>query len=426
MKSQSYLYVLVGALWVLALAKWFENPRGTIEPTFLQSLGARVNPVTVKRPKDDPGYVIPEKRLTQPQAVLPTANPSVQLGAKSRSKLQPTIDRYIQTLTTNGFMSQNQGVWIQQGSEPIAHHRGSVALPGASLTKVATTLVALHTLGAEHRFWTQVAVTGPIQNGVLEGDLLVQGGGDPLFVWQSAFQLGRLLNQRGIRQVQGDLVILGPFAMNFERDPLTAGTLLKQAWNREAGNPRISILGQVRTASPNQVAAESWFVRYPSKPLIGLLKQMNLYSNNVMAEMIGQAIGGSRSLNRTTLQLTGLSASEIRFINASGLGRANRVSPRAACALFTAIQSHLKTQNRDIREVFPIATIDRGTLANRHLPPGTIGKTGTLRNVSTLVGLLPEQSGPPVCFAILNSGGDLQSLRRQQDRLVQSIGKIEG
>ena len=51
-------------------------------------------------------------------------------------------------------------------------------VPG-STTKLLTMGTALEVLGADHRFRTRVYRTGPVRNGVLEGDLVLVASGDP-------------------------------------------------------------------------------------------------------------------------------------------------------------------------------------------------------------------------------------------------------
>ena len=49
----------------------------------------------------------------------------------------------------------------------------------ASTTKIFTTLAALEVLGPEFRFETNLLRTGSVRDGVLTGDLILKGGGDP-------------------------------------------------------------------------------------------------------------------------------------------------------------------------------------------------------------------------------------------------------
>ncbi len=76
----------------------------------------------------------------------------------------------------------------------------------ASNTKIVTGAVALHRLGAGHRWETRLVATGPIRDGTLRGDLWVVGGGDPHLERQDLGALADRLRRAGVRRVSGDLV----------------------------------------------------------------------------------------------------------------------------------------------------------------------------------------------------------------------------
>lgn len=76
----------------------------------------------------------------------------------------------------------------------------------ASNTKIVTGAVALHQLGADHRWETRLVATGPISDGTLRGDLWVVGGGDPLLDREDLGGLVDRLREAGVRSVEGDLV----------------------------------------------------------------------------------------------------------------------------------------------------------------------------------------------------------------------------
>jgi len=113
--------------------------------------------------------------------------------------------------------------WIQSGPVLMANHQGTVPLPAASLTKIATSLAAFKKLVE-----TLISATGPIKDGVLQGDLIITGSGDPFLVWEEVIALGNSLNQLGIKRVTGNLVLTGNFAMNYKSNPSVAGQLLKR------------------------------------------------------------------------------------------------------------------------------------------------------------------------------------------------------
>ncbi|WP_457473607.1 D-alanyl-D-alanine carboxypeptidase [Thermostichus sp. MS-CIW-40] len=364
--------------------------------------------------------------------------------ATEQGSLQPQVETYLAQLAGRGFSPTAQGVWLQmEDPSPqrdrilvLGQHQGSTPLPAASLTKVATTLAALQHFGPQHRFVTTWLATGPLTaEGVLQGDLWVLGGEDPLFVWEEAFSVGNLLNAYGIRQVRGDLVVVGRFYMNFSRDVAQSGSLLRQGldgrrWPPEAevqfstlppGTPRpqVEILGSVRVAQQIPPAAQV-LLRHESPPLIHLVKLMNLYSNNSMAEMLADAVGGADQVAQIARAIAGIPPEELQLINGSGLGVENRISPRANVALLRAIQSLLEEQGLSLADAFAVVGQDVGVLERRLLPGILIAKSGTLRSVSTLAGVLPTEQGD-IWFALMNVGSDLVGFRTQQGQFLSRL-----
>ena len=357
---------------------------------------------------------------------------------------QITLQRYLEGLTRKGLAVTSQGVWLQSGAQFLASNQGTTPLPAASLTKIATSLASLETWGPDHQFETLISATGPIQNGAVEGDLVIQGGGDPLVVWEEAIALGNELNRIGITKVTGNLVLTGDFLMNFETKPEKAGALLKQAlnansWSGEVtdqyqklptGTPRphVAIAGEVQAVSygadllPKQIL----LLRHRSLPLSHILKLMNIYSNNVIAESLANSLGGAAVVAQQAALAADVPQAEIQLKNGSGLGTENQISPRAICAMFATIQRYLQFRNRTIADLFPIAGRDGGTIDTRKIPPDAVVKTGTLNDVSALAGVLPTRKRGFVWFVMINRGTDLDDLRDRQDQLLQALIKQWG
>ena len=100
--------------------------------------------------------------------------------------------------------------------------------PGSTI-KLLTTLAAIDMLGPTYTWQTNVYALGPIENGVLQGDLLIQGNGDPFMVTERVWQLLRRIRQAGITDITGDLLIddshfdIGNYdPAAFDRQPLRA------------------------------------------------------------------------------------------------------------------------------------------------------------------------------------------------------------
>ncbi|MGB3512179.1 MAG: D-alanyl-D-alanine carboxypeptidase [Microcoleaceae cyanobacterium] len=367
---------------------------------------------------------IPEKPL-----ILPPDNPEPTTSAE--------VQTYLNRLTNQGFSQQNQGIWIQSNDTLLANHQGTIPLPAASITKVATSLVALKTFGADHQFVTLIGTTGTIKNGVLNGDLVIQGGEDPLFVWEEAIAIGNLLNKIGIQRVTGNLIITDKFYMNFESNPQTAGNLLRQGlnsqiWPTEAltqyqtlpvGTPKPQvIIDGIVEFSPTPPENIKPLVKHYSFPMAELVKKMNQYSNNLMADMLAEAVGGPQLVAEKAAKATGVSKEEIQLINGSGLGEENRISPRAATGMFLAIDKYLQQYNMNVADVFVIVGKDKGILDERkQLPKLAVVKSGTLDYVSALAGAFPTEKEGIVWFTILNKGPNVTELRNQQEILIKDF-----
>lgn len=352
--------------------------------------------------------------------------------------LAQVVERYLNDLDAAGWDRQSQGLWLQVGQRAVAQHQGQARLSAASLTKLATTLAALRTQPAQYQFETLVGVTGPVQDGVVLGDVVVQGGGDPLYVWEDAIALANQLQQLGIRRIAGDLVVTGAFTMNFEEDTRQdAAQALAQAldvrrWSAAAHTayanlppgtpqPAIQLDGRARLATPQTPDSVRWIIRHHSLPLVAILKAMNIYSNNVMADQLADWAGGIDQVMATVAAEANLPPGELQLVNGSGLGMENQMSARVAVALMAALQTELATAGYSIADVLPVAGVDVGTLTDRQIPATAAVKTGTLNTVSALAGVLPTADQGPVWFAIINSGWAIGDFRDQQDILLAAL-----
>ncbi|MBW4579230.1 MAG: D-alanyl-D-alanine carboxypeptidase [Tildeniella nuda ZEHNDER 1965/U140] len=394
-----------------------------------------LNMAGVSRPAASSGNAISALWQDTPWMILP---------GTPDTATQTTLQKYLDDLTRKGLATNLQGVWLQSGVQFLASNQGTTPLPAASLTKVATSLAALEAWGPDYQFETLVSATGPIQNGVLDGDLVVQGGGDPLLVWEEAIAVGNELNRLGVTKVAGNLVLTGNFLMNFETQPEKAGALLKQAlnansWSGEVADqyqklptgtprPQVAIAGDVQVVryGADLLPKQILLLRHRSLPLSHILKLMNIYSNNVIAESLANSLGGAAVVAQQAAIAADVPQDEIRLKNGSGLGTENQISPRAVCAMFATMQRYLQFRNRTIADLFPISGVDGGTIDYRKIPQDAVVKTGTLNDVSALAGVLPTRDRGFVWFVMINRGTDLDDLRDRQDQLLQALVKQWG
>lgn len=100
-------------------------------------------------------------------------------------------------------------------------HNAKSGQPPASVTKAITALYALDALGPSYRFETHLRAKGPVENGILKGDLVLVGGGDPSLDTDGLADMASQLKTAGVREVTGRFLVYGgalPFTRAVDED----------------------------------------------------------------------------------------------------------------------------------------------------------------------------------------------------------------
>jgi len=390
----------------------------------------------------------------------PSTNKTQQSLANNPGVQQPGIPTpsQPQTLPNNGLIATYglQGVLVETtDGRTVSAQSVDQAFNPASAVKLATALVALQNFGPRHRFTTGFWIDGSFDkaSGQILGNLYVTGR-DPSFHQQHAVMIARLLNSLGIRVVTGDLIVAPGFTMNFDSSSRRSGEALydtldssrrsieaTRAWREERTTlgdqaslqtiPSVAVMGEVSvgTAAPGA----RLMLTHKSSKLTDVLKVLLCYSNNFMAERIGDSLGGRQAVARQLSAKLGIPAEELHFASLSGLG-VNRVTPRAMMKIFRGLRTELQKHRLLPSEIMPVAGIDPGTLEDRFTDPArqgsVIAKTGTLirtdGGASSLVGQMRTASGEVLLFVIMNQRGSVLRFRANQDFLVMQIQNSRG
>ena len=140
------------------------------------------------------------------------------LGGVAHAALPPPVARAFRHA---GVPLDAVAIVVQETGRPkpmIAHEAAKPMNP-ASAMKLVTTFAALELLGPDYRWTTQAFLDGPLDRGVLHGNLVLKGHGDPKITieqWQ-AF-MAKLVAQ-GLTQVDGDLLLDRSFFAPSPYDP---------------------------------------------------------------------------------------------------------------------------------------------------------------------------------------------------------------
>lgn len=156
---------------------------------------------------------------------------------------------------------------------------GGIAQPPASVTKAVTALYALDSLGPQYRFNTRVFYSGSLKNGILDGNLVLAGGGDPTLSTDDLATLAAAVKDAGLREVRGDFLVWDEALRNiYEIDdtqldylgynPSVTGLNLNFnrvhfEWRRDDGDFDISLDARSANYKPAVTVAEMEIVDRP-------------------------------------------------------------------------------------------------------------------------------------------------------------------
>jgi D-alanyl-D-alanine carboxypeptidase/D-alanyl-D-alanine-endopeptidase (penicillin-binding protein 4) len=126
--------------------------------------------------------------------------------ARDAAQLPPVVTH---ALEQDGIPSKSLSVFVQDArtDEVIMALNSDIPRQPASTIKVLTSIVALDTLGPAYTWTTRAYTTTPVKQGVLDGDLVIVGGGDPYMIAERWWSFVMQLRQTGLTAINGDIVI---------------------------------------------------------------------------------------------------------------------------------------------------------------------------------------------------------------------------
>ena len=374
----------------------------------------------------------------------------------------------------------------------------------ASSIKLVTAYAALELLGPAYQWVTEAQAAGALGNGVLEGDLVLKGRGDPKLTLENFWLLLRGLRGRGLREIRGDLVLDRSYFAATDHDPARFDEQPTRPYNTgpdallvnfkavrllfvpdseaqlvrivaEPALPQVQIVNRLKLANgpcgdwvnrmkvdaqggsaatrltfSGRYAAncgerersysvlphaqyvlglfrELWrelggsftgtvrdgtagadarvLAAVESPPLAQVVRDMNKFSNNVMARQLYLTLGAEGAGEPATLEKAdrvirewlatkGLSFPEMVLENGSGLSRVERISAQHLGQLLLA--SFRSPVMPEFIGSLPLAAMD-GTMKKRLQDADVAGqahiKTGSLTGVRSIAGFMLDAQG---------------------------------
>lgn len=416
---------------------------------------------------------------------------------------------------------------------PLVSINASEPMLPASTMKLVTTYAGLSMLGPDYRWKTTAYADGDLDaQGVLHGNLYIQGTGDPKLVPEELIDLVNQIRKSGITAIDGALVLdkryfdastrdlpafdnddtapynVGPdpllyafkslsFTLTPGEDGQVSIDVLPQLAQLQIDNElrvtRGACTGSLQAASPSVAQTQGGFVQasfigdYPlrcgsrtvnvaaldhstffaggflalwkqtggtfqgatregatpsnarlvgthrSPVLSDVVRDINKFSNNVMARNLFLTIGAAQSkppattaksaaaiqafLKRSALPMNGLALD-----NGSGLSRDETISAASLADLLMAANASPVAQV--FVESLPVAGVD-GTMRNRLTKAGALGnahiKTGTLRDVRAIAGYVGAANGESYVVVSFINDPRAEAARAAHDALLEWV-----
>lgn len=200
---------------------------------------------------------------------------------------------------------------------PRLSHRADEPMNPASVMKLVTTYAALDTLGPDFTWKTRVILDGVIKDGLLSGNLVLRGGGDPKLVVERLQALLTQVQNSGVRAIHGDIVldrsafnVSGPGAADFDGEPL-------RPYNARPDALLVNFKSLVMTFTPDPATGRALVRSEP--PLAGVLVDQSVPLAN------SSRCGDWRSDLRATLDRP----DSVQFAGNYSAGCGERVWPSA-------------------------------------------------------------------------------------------------
>ncbi|MGV8712782.1 MAG: D-alanyl-D-alanine carboxypeptidase/D-alanyl-D-alanine endopeptidase [Nitrosomonas sp.] len=120
--------------------------------------------------------------------------------------LPETVKRQIQRLA---MPDSALGIYVHEigAHRTLIEFNADAAMNPASVMKLLTTYAGLEILGPAFTWPTELYVNGKLNDGILEGDLIIKGYGDPKLDLENFWLLLRRLRQTGLREIKGNLML---------------------------------------------------------------------------------------------------------------------------------------------------------------------------------------------------------------------------
>jgi len=378
-------------------------------------------------------------------ALLLLAGGSALAIYAAKAKAEPdvvaseSLDTWAKGLEARGIQV-SAAVYDLQSGKLVEGWKENQALVPASTTKALTTYALMKVWKPNYTVPTEI--WGDLQNGVVQGDLVFKGAGDPLLVDEQIWMIAEGLKKLGVTKVTGRVVAdqsffdsqlygngwedttkdtwptLAALSVDFNRansdapyqtDPTA---FAQDTITRILSGDGIVIEGG-SPAPKDKPAPPQLLLTHDSPPLRSLIGDINKFSNNFMIETLVKRYGAGNSARGVQQILAfyktnfGFGPDQLQLTDACGLSKQNRIAARSLATVlrtawydFQAGPEYISSLKVIGGEPFKLRKHKDGDLVADRLRV----KSGYLDGARSLTGYLQIPDGRVRVFAILLNG----------------------
>lgn len=204
-----------------------------------------------------------------------------------RAQLPEPVAR---ALAQAGIPESAAGIYVHEtGAErPLLASGADRPLNPASTIKLVTTYAGLELLGPAYVWVTDAYAGAPVKDGVLAGDLVLRGRGDPKLTIENFWLLLRGLRGRGLREIRGDLVLDRSYFPADDYDPSRFDDQPTRPYNTGPDALLVNFKAVRLQFIPDAAARAVQIVTEPVLPQIQVVNNLTLDAKGGCGDWVGK------------------------------------------------------------------------------------------------------------------------------------------